>query len=136
MNPTTEGNEDNDERPTDPADYTDMGGFLHSALAEGKAYVQAEKEYLMFQVYQKVGKAAGGLFGILLSTVAFLMFLFFGSLALAMWLGAMLSSMPLGFLAVCGLYLLTYVIVHYAARNSIRNGFMLNVLNSIYDEED
>ncbi|MCB0758907.1 MAG: phage holin family protein [Flavobacteriales bacterium] len=136
MSPTTRGKEDTTERLADPADYTNMGDFFHSAIAEGKAYVEAEKEYRLLQTYQKVGKAAGGLFGVLLSAGAFLMFLGFGSLALALWLGTLMDSMPLGFLAVCVLYLLTYVIVQHAARDSIRNGFMLNVLNSFYDEKD
>ena len=121
---------------SDPVESADVGDFLEAAVTEGKAYYTAQKEYLTLYSYQKVGKAAGGMFSGLLSAVAFLMFLLFGSVALAIWLGSLMNSLMLGFLAVGGLYLLSFVIVHFLARDAIRGSFMLNVINSFYDDED
>ncbi|MBP9160311.1 MAG: phage holin family protein [Flavobacteriales bacterium] len=120
----------------DTAEQADIGEFLNSAIAEGKEYYAARKEHLTLQVYEQVGKAAGGMFGGLLAAVTVLMFLFFASLALSFWLGTVWENTALGFLAVGGIYLVAFLIVHFAARKSIRDSFMLNVINSFYDDKD
>lgn len=114
----------------------DIGDFLDAVVDEGKAYYAAQKDYLTLSAHQQVGKAAGSFYGVLLSGVSILMFLLFVSLALAFWLGSLLDSVMLGFLCVGGIYLLIFLILHFIARDSIRNSFMLNVINSFYDEKD
>ena len=120
----------------DPSEHEHLGEFLDSAVKEGKAYFEAQKEYLTLEYYEKAGKAAGGMFGGLLSAVLVLMFLLFASLGLAYWLGTVMSNTALGFVSVGGVYLLAFLIVHFVARGSIRNSFMLNVVNSFYDDKD
>ncbi|MBK9421459.1 MAG: phage holin family protein [Flavobacteriales bacterium] len=134
MNHQNNGNGDGDH--ADTAEHTDIGDFLNSTMAEGKAYFAAQKDYLELQAYEQVGKAAGGMFSGLLSAVTILMFLLFASVALAFWLGTLIGSTALGFLCVGGIYLLTFLIVHFMVRDSIRSSFMLNVINSFYDDKD
>lgn len=113
----------------------DIGDFLDTVVDEGKAYYAAQKKYLTLSAHQQIGKAAGGFFSVLLSSVSVLMFLVFISLALALWLGSLMQSLALGFLTVAGIYLLAFLIIHFVARKAIRGSFMLNVINSFYDEK-
>lgn len=114
----------------------DIGDFLDTAVHEGKAYFAAQQEYLTLSAHKHIGKAAGSFFSVLLSAVTILMFLIFSSVALALWLGSLMESVALGFLAVGGAYLLAFLVIHYVARDAIRGSFMLNVINSFYDEKD
>lgn len=121
---------------SDKTEDLDIGEFLDSAVTEGKAYFTAQKNYLTLRTHEQVGKAAGNMFGALLAAVTGLMFLLFASIALAFWLGSLVSSTALGFLMVGGIYLLAFLIVHFIANGPIRRSFTLNVINSFYDEED
>lgn len=119
----------------DTAKDLDIGEFLDSAVSEGKAYFTAQKNYLTLRTHEQVGKAAGNMFAALLGAVTGLMFLLFVSVALACWLGSLLASTALGFLAVSGIYLLAFLLVHFIANGPIRRSFTLNVINSFYDED-
>lgn len=121
---------------SETSEPVELGEFLDSAVKEGKAYFAAQKEYLTLEFYQKMGQAAGSMLGGLLAAVLILMFLMFASLALAFWLGTLFASTALGFLAVGGLYLLAFLIVHFIARDGIRGSFMLSVINSFYNDKD
>ena len=118
------------------AEDSDLGDFFSSAAAQGKDYLAAEKEYLLLSAYEIVGKAAGGLFSLLFSLLAGLMFLLFASVALALWLGSLLASNSLGFLITGGFYLLAFLIMHFVVRNAVRGSIMLNVVNSFFDDKD
>lgn len=114
----------------------DIGEFLDSAVAEGKAYFTAEKKYLKLRMQEQVGKAAGNMFSGLLAAVTGLMFLVFVSVALAIWIGSSLANTALGFLVVGGIYLFAFLIFRFVTNGPIRRAFTLNVINSFYDEED
>lgn len=114
----------------------DIGEFLDSAISEGKAYFDAQRDFMELQAYEQVGKAAGGMFSALLSALMILMFLLFASVALALGLGTMMGSLALGFLVVGAIYLLAFVVIHFIVRTSIRDSLMLNVVNSFYDDKD
>lgn len=118
------------------AEDLDFGEFLDSAVAEGKAYFTAQKNYLKLRTQEQVGKAAGNMFSGLLAAVTGLMFLVFVSIALALWIGAALASHALGFLIVGGIYLLAFLVFRFVTNGPIRRAFTLNVINSFYDEED
>ena len=136
MRNTTEGTDEFQPHPIDPADHKDLGQYFDSLAAEAKAYFATEKEGLTLFVYEKLGKAAGGLIGLVISAVAILFFVIFASVALALYIGTLFGSSALGFLIVGGIYLLIFVIVHFVARQAIRDSTTLNVINSFYDEND
>lgn len=131
-------NEDQKDRfeGSDDTDDLDIGEFLDSAVSEGKAYFTAQKNYLKLRTQEQVGKAAGNMFSGLLAAVTGLMFLVFGSVALALWIGSSLANMALGFLIVGGIYLVAFLIFRFVTNGPIRRAFTLNVINSFYDEED
>lgn len=136
MRNTTEGTDQFQSHPIDPADHKDLGQYFDSLAAEAKIYFATEKEGLTLFVYEKLGKAAGGLIGLVISAIAILFFVIFASVALALYFGTLVGSSALGFLLVGGIYLLIFVIVHFIARQSIRDSTTLNVINSFYDEND
>lgn len=121
---------------SDKTDDLDIGEFMDSAVAEGKAYFTAQKNYLKLRTQEQVGKAAGNMFSGLLAAVTGLMFLVFLSIALALWIGSSLANMALGFLVVGGIYLVAFLIFRFVTNGPIRRAFTLNVINSFYDEED
>lgn len=118
------------------AEDNDLGDFLSATAEQAKEYVEAERQYLILGICEKVGKAAGSALSQLLSTLAILMVLLFASVALALWIGTMLASNILGFLIVSGIYLVVFLIIHYVARKALRVSVMLNVINSLYDDKD
>ena len=136
MSFTTKGADHFQTNPIDPSEQKDLGQYFDSLAAEAKAYFAKEKEGLTLFIYEKLGKAVGGLVGLIISAIAVLFFIIFASIALSLYLGTLVGSSALGFLIVGGLYLLIFVIVHFIARQAIRDTTMLNVINSFYDEND
>ena len=136
MSSTIHGADNFEPNPADPAEHKDLGQYFDSLTAEAKAYFATEKAGLTLFVYEKIGKAVGGLVGLIISAIAIVFFVIFASVALALYVGTLVGSSALGFLIVGGLYLLIFVIVHFIARQAIRNSTMLNVINSFYDEND
>lgn len=136
MSFTTKGTGPSRPHTANPADHNELGEYFDSLRAQAKDYVNTEKKVLTLFIYEKIGKAVGGLVGIVISAIAVILFLVFGSVALALYLGSLLASVALGFLIVAGLYLLVFIIVHFMAHKAIRNSTMLNVINSFYDEND
>ena len=136
MRTTTEGTDPFQPHPSDPAEYKDLGQYFDSLAAEAKTYFATEKEGLTLFVYEKLGKAVGGLIGLVISAISILFFVIFASVALSLYIGTLIESTALGFLIVGGLYLLIFIIVHFIARQAIRDSTMLNVINSFYDEND
>lgn len=114
----------------------DFGDLVNSAAEEAKAYLDAEKRYVVLSVQQAIAKAVGSLISHVLSAVAVVLCLLFASIALAFWLGTMFNSTAAGFLITAGIYLVAFLILHYTARTAIGSSVMLNILNSFYDEED
>ncbi len=136
MSFTTKGADQFQPPSSDPAEHEDLGQYFDSLAAEAKTYFAKEKEGLTLFIYEKIGKAVGGLVGLIISAMAVLFFIIFASIALSLYIGTLVKSSALGFLIVGGLYLLIFVIVHFIARQAIRESTMLNVINSFYDEND
>lgn len=117
-------------------DFEGMDDFLDSALKDAHGYFDAQKEYLALDIQEKAGRAAGSLFTVVVASISALLFILFASVALAWWLGELWGRMGLGFIAVGGLYLLVFVVVHFVAREAIRDRLTLGVINSFRDEKD
>lgn len=115
---------------------SDIGEFISTAKAQGKEFLEAEKEYLLLRMYEASGRAVGRLSSNLLGVMFGLLFLLFASVALALWLGTLVGNAALGFLITGGIYLLAFLVVHFFARKAIRGAIMLNVINSFYEDED
>ena len=119
-----------------PDDLTDILDFMDSLLDETREYIEVLREWWTMNVYQRVAKVTGGLISGLLVAVLGFGVLAFCSIALALWLGSLLGSMALGFLAVGGLCLMAFLAFWFIWRGGMKDRFTLNIINSFYDDKD
>lgn len=110
--------------------------FFSTAGAEAKAWWDAQKRYITLRAFEKLGHAAGALLVVVLVAVAASMFLVFASLALAVWLGALMNNLALGFLAVGGIYLVFFLVMQFAMGRWLRQLITLKIINLLYHEEE
>jgi hypothetical protein len=113
----------------------DAGDFLAEALADGKEYLNAQKEYLGLYGQLQAGKMAGSLVPGLVSALLIVLFLLFACVAAAFALGAWLGSYAWGFLALGGVFLLAFLLL-LGFRKKLREAIALRVINSFADDEE
>lgn len=114
----------------------DLGDLLSSALEDGKEFGTAQAEYFKLHASEQVGKAAGSLAGVVITAAASVLVVLFASVAGALWLGGLMHSMALGFLAMAGVYLLVLVVFLLFAGKALKRSITLNVINSLYHGQE
>jgi uncharacterized membrane protein YobD (UPF0266 family) len=111
-----------------------LGSLLNAAMADAKAYFEAQKELTKLEVSEKIGRAAAyafmGLVVVLLISTVFLM----GSVALSLWLGTLLGSVTLGFLAVAGIYLVLGLLFYWLWNRVLKEKIILAIIRSMHDQ--
>ncbi len=120
----------------DPDELTDIGDFVDSFVDDTKAYIEVQRDLLAMNAYQRIAKFAGGLMSGLFVAVLGAGVIAFCSIALAIWLGTLLASMALGFLAVGGLYFLVFLAFWFIWSSGMKDRFALEIINSFYDDKD
>lgn len=113
----------------------DAGEFLADALADGKEYLNAQKEYLSLYGQMQAGNMAGSLVPGVVSALLIVLFLLFACVGAAFALGAWLGSYALGFLAVGGVFLVAFLLL-LGFRKKLREAIALRVINSFADDEE
>lgn len=100
-----------------------------------KNYARAKYDLASLNIFIKITNIAGRI----LSGIGFFIFgimaMFFGSVALALWLGELLNSYALGFLAVAGIFILIAVIL-FLLRKKIVFPIIRDKLIKKYYESD
>lgn len=127
-----------DDRETrGPEDGTppDLGIFLDQVSNDAKGWVTAQKEYTLLLVSERFGRMSGSLVGMILLMMFLAGALFMCTAALALYLGHVLHSLPLGFVCVGGLYLVLAGLFHLFGRRKIQDLVTLTVINSSRDED-
>lgn len=81
-------------------------------------YVTTTVELYKLKALQKVAETAASIITSVLLAICGLLFLFFVSLGLAVYLGEVMGRMHYGFMIVAGIYLLVAIIV-YAVRATV-----------------
>lgn len=127
---------DNGAATPDPYEIADIGDFLASASTSAKAYLEAEREFLLLTGYQQVAKLLGNLLITLLAGLMITGALLFSSIALAIWLGTLVASTALGFVIVGGIYLVAFLAFWFIWRVGMKQQFALGIINSFYDDKD
>ena len=133
MSPATRTNGQAD---TDPFLETDASEFMKGLVDEGKHYLETQKKYYMLLASQRTGHLVGGVVGNVVMAVMIGSVLLFCNLAAAFWLGDLLQDRPMGFLLVGGFYLVVLVVFVLWWRSSGRDGFSLDIINSLYHGKD
>ncbi len=127
-------------RDTDPTlleqEDMDIGSFADGFITDIKGYVGAQRRYLMLLGRKKVAGLLGkAVHSIALMTGAVITLLFM-LVSLAIYLGEVLSSYPLGFLATSGIVLLLLGIFHLWWSGGGKESFMLSRINDFNDDDD
>lgn len=134
-------------RPTNPADIDvefatreggelDFSTFLSGTANDVRGYVEAQKRYLGLHFSERAGVLLSRLLAKVVLCAALGFALLFLNVALALYLGELLGSAPLGFLLVAALYLLLLGIFHVWWTNGGRDGFVLDLINDLTDTDD
>lgn len=122
--------------PVDPFEIQDFTEFMDSVVAESKEFIDAQKDYYTLVAAEKAAKGAGSALNTVVALVLLGSVLVFFNIALALWIGEELQSLPLGFVIVGGGYLLAYLIFTLIWRNGFKHRFTLGIINAFYNEKD
>ncbi len=114
----------------------DFSSFLTGTAAEVKGYVRTQKRYLQLHLGERAALLMGRLLANVVLAVALGFMLLFLNLALALYLGEVLNSAPLGFVLVAALYLLLFGIFRLWWTQGGRDGFLLDRINDFTDNDD
>lgn len=114
----------------------DFSTFLSGSASDVKGYVAAQKRYLELHFSERAGVLLSRLLANVVLCVALGFALLFLNVALALYLGELLGSAPLGFVLVAALYLLLLGVFRLWWTNGGRDGFVLDRINDFTDTED
>lgn len=114
-----------DERP-------DLNSLLDAVAEDGKGWVEAQKAYTSLIISERLGRVAG-MFTSSIPTILFIAIaLITGTIALGLWLGKLLGSLPLGFLSVTGIHILLLLCYLLFGRKLVRDRITLDVINAAH----
>ncbi|HEY0977828.1 MAG TPA: phage holin family protein [Flavobacteriales bacterium] len=122
--------------PRDPFEIQDFTEFMDSVVGESKQFIDAQKDYYTLVAAEKAAKGAGSALNSVVALVLLGSVLVFFNIALALWIGELLSSFPLGFLIVGSGYLVIYLIFFLIWKNGFKHRFTLGIINAFYNEKD
>lgn len=100
-----------------------------------KAYLRKQVEYHKLEAFEKASEAGAAVTSYVTTlTVAYVAIVFL-SIALALWLGSVIGSPPLGFVCVAGVYLVVLLLIRLfrkSFRASIQDR-LIAFLNAVED---
>lgn len=114
----------------------DFSTFLTGTANDLKGYVNAQKRYLQLSWSERLGVLLGRLVANLAVLAATGFAMLFLNIALALYLGELLKSLPLGFVLVAAGYLLLLGVFHLWWTSGARERFTLDRINDLIDNSD
>lgn len=111
---------------------------LKTKASELKQHITEYIKTFIDLIKAKATKSASGAIACAMVVSAFvfllIFFLVFGFTALALWLGSLLHSMPLGFLCVAGFFLLLIILLLLLSKTIIK-GLRNAVIRKVYEQK-
>jgi membrane protein YdbS with pleckstrin-like domain len=98
-------------------------------------YVSKRLRLFKLQTYSKTSKSGASLLYSILAILLSVLALSFVFTTLAIYLGVVLESMPLGF-AIVSLFVILIVIVIIMSRKSIRRRWTNSIISSLMEDDD
>lgn len=114
----------------------DTEQFLETAgeTAEyARQYVKLQFDYLRLETAEKLAKTASSLASTLVVAALGLLALLMLTLAAALYLGALWDSLPLGFLAAAGFYVLLALLVLLFKKRMLTDPLLHSFIRSFFD---
>jgi hypothetical protein len=103
---------------------------IDESSSMAKDYAEREYEHVKLRMFYQLSTVSVGLSKKVIIGVFLIMFLFFSSVSLALYLGEAAGSTAVGFLITSGIYLLA-ALTAYVARSRIEK-YIINKLSKIY----
>ena len=114
----------------------DFSSFMKRFADDVKGYVRAQRKYLTLHFTEKVSTVMGKVVQQVVLFVTVGMALLFLNIALALYLGDLLASRPLGFVLVAAIYLLLLGGFSLWWSNGGRDRFVLDRINDFNSDDD
>jgi hypothetical protein len=116
-------------------DGPDIGRYVKAVGDDAKAWFEAQTTVTKLEVSERLGvlSAKALLVVVVMLVVATALVLWF--VALAIWLGELLASAPLGFLVAGAIFLLVGVVFYVLWRTVLRDKVTLAVINAIHAKD-
>ena len=105
-------------------------GVINESSLLVKDYAEHQYEHMKLKVFYQLSTVSVGLGKQFIIGIFLIMFLFFSSVALALYLGELIGSTAAGFMITSGIYLLVALLA-FLARKRIEK-FVVNKLSEIY----
>ncbi len=99
-------------------------------------YVAARFKLLKYEVYEKTAKIAASLFSSLVIVLLVSLLIFFLSIALGFYLGALFNSNGSGFMVVSGLYLIVLVPFVIFRKSWIEKQIVNKLIGELTEKEE
>lgn len=99
-----------------------------------KNVMESNIAYYKLWLFKVLTKSSTLLLKVVLLMLLFVLFLFFSSIALALYLGEIMNSNVFGFLAVGGMYIILLVIVYFI-KDKIVEGSILEKFSNVFFNE-
>lgn len=122
------------ERDTEEGGELDFSTFMDGFVDDVKGYMQAQRRFLTLHVTEKASTLMGKAVQQVVLFVVLGMALLFLNIALAFYLGDLLSSRPLGFVIVAGFYLLLLGAFLLWWKHGAKDRFILDRINDLNDD--
>jgi hypothetical protein len=114
----------------------DFSTFVDGFVVDIKGYVNAQRHFMMLQASHKLAVLLAKAVQRMAVLSGFAFAALFSSVSLALYLGELLSSFPLGFLITAALALLLSGMFHLWWSNGGRERFILARINDMNDAEE
>jgi hypothetical protein len=113
-------------------DGPELGLLVESLIEDAKGYFEAQRDLAGLQASEKAGRAVAVLVLALVVAVLLGGVLVMLSVALALWLGALLGDLALGFVATGGIHLLLTGLFWLLWRTALREKITLAIINAAH----
>ena len=115
-------------------DRNDLLATAGETLAYAEDYLETRIELVKLEAAEKGSvAAAGAVTGIVIGTVGLIAILFL-SLALATWLGQLLSSAALGFLIVGVIYIIMAVVFYMIKDSVLTRPILQSIIRTLFND--
>lgn len=136
--PATRQHWEETERPfdTEEGGRHDFSTFLQGLAGDLKGFVEAQQRLTVMHITEKSSVFMSKLAASMVMYTALGMTLLFLNLALAMFLGDLLDSAPLGFAGVAGIYLVLFGLFRLWWTQGGRDRFIIDRINDMNSNDD
>lgn len=120
---------------TEEGERLDFSTFLDVAINDVKSLVRSQKDLIVMEAAEKAATLSAKLIQSVVMAFAAVFVLLFLNIALALYLGELLNSTPLGFVCAAALYALIALAFNLYWKSAGRDRFLIERINDFTDGE-